>query len=242
MERYKIWFKSIKERRIPGKPRKTKFKKVVLEKTASDNKHLFIPIIIWLITAVISGIVINNVNVNRINIIFYPIIILCGIGIYYLIKRVKLLSVVIILIYAIAFAGFNSSYFGGHSKIIGQAFYDGFGEAMEYVKDMDYDVIYITNWTQTKNSAKVSEPLALFHHQVDALYFQGKADMYDKNGKKLLPYKERYRYVQISSLNIDENENAVYIVHNNETKKFDKDKFEIKNFAYYNAVISKRLK
>jgi 4-amino-4-deoxy-L-arabinose transferase-like glycosyltransferase len=202
-----------------------------------NGKYRSEPIVLWFFIAFLSGLMINGVNVNRINIVFYPVIIVCSIGIYSLVKRVRLLGIVVLLIYTIAFAGFGSSYFGQHSQIVGAAFYNGFGEAMEYVKDLEYDVINITNRTQSENSWWVSEPLALFHHQVDALYFQGKADLYSKRGKKLLPYKERYKYVRIQDLTIDPRQNAVYIVHNDEISKFDYSKFKIVKFALYSAVI-----
>ena len=68
------------------------------------------------------------------------------------------------------------------------------------------------NRTQSENSWWVSEPLALFHHQVDAPYYQGKSDMYSKSGKRLLPYKQRYNYVKISELKVDPKEDAVYSI------------------------------
>jgi len=168
------------------------------------------------------------------------LIILCGLGIFTVVKRIKFLGLFIMVIYTLAFSGFIGSYFGEHSKVIAKEFYDGFGEAMEYVKNLDYNKIYVTNWTQSQNSWWISETLALFHHQIDTLYYQGKKDIYSNHGKKLLPYKERYKYVQISQLKINPNEKAVYVVQNNEVDGFDKGKFNIYNFAYYDAVVPKK--
>jgi len=208
--------------------------------SSGNNRYLYFPIIAWLVTALASGLIVNNVNVNRINIIFYPLIILCGLGIFTVVKRIKFLGLFIMVIYTLAFSGFIGSYFGEHSKVIAKEFYGGFGEAMEYVKNLDYNKIYVTNWTQGQNSWRVSETLVLFHHQIDALYYQGKKDTYSNHGKKLLPYKERYKYVQISQLKINPNEKAVYVVQNNEVDGFDKGKFNIYNFAYYDAVVPKK--
>ena len=201
------------------------------------NKRIVFPIFIWLIVALISGIVINGANVNRINIIFYPLIILTGLGIYLCVSRVKLFGIVILLTYAIAFSGFCASYFGPNAKIIGQAFYDGFGQSIEYVRDLNFDKIYITDWTQSEGSYWVSEPLAQFYDRLDALYIQGKADAYSKRGVKLLPYKERYQYTDFRSFTVDPNEKAVYIVRNEEIYRFDKTKFIIVNFKTYDAII-----
>lgn len=197
-------------------------------------------LLIWLAVSIVSGIVINRVNVNRINIIFYPLILLCGFGISYILQRVKAGAVGVALLYLLAFIQFVSVYFGSHAQVLGRAFYEGFGESMAYVRNLDYDVIYITNRTQSENSWWVSEPLALFHHEVDALYFQGRANRYTPTGKRLLPYRERYRYVQMQHHEIDHSANAVYIVHNSELAYFDKASFDFAVFAHFSAVIPKR--
>ena len=197
-------------------------------------------LLIWLAVSILSGIVINGVNVNRINIIFYPLILLCGFGISFTIQRIKAAAAGVALLYLLAFVQFVSVYFGSHAQVLGRAFFEGFGESMAYVRNMDYDVIYITNRTQSENSWWVSEPLALFHHEVDALYFQGRANQYTRTGKRLLPYRERYRYIQIQHHQIDHRANAVYIVHNSELGYFDEASFDFAVFAHFSAVIPKR--
>ncbi len=208
-------------------------------KSNRDNEDKIFPaiILIWLAVTVISGIIINNVNVSRINIIVYPLIILAALGIDQIIRKIKLFGLAVLLIYMIAFLSFGASYFGQHSKVIAEAFYEGFGEALDYVQDMDYDRIYVTNWTLTENSYWASEPLTLFHHEIDALYFQGKADARSKDGRLLLPYKERYKYVSFADFDIDPTENAVYIVNKNELGFFNTRDFKAYRFADYYAVI-----
>ena len=73
-------------------------------------------------------------------------------------------------------------------------------------------------------------------------YFQGKRVLTDKQGKQLLPYIQRYNYVDFSVLKIDPNESAVYIVNNSEIGYFDPSKFDIRKFDYYSAIIPKSLK
>lgn len=202
-----------------------------------SDKYAYALMLAWLLVSVASGIIVNNVNVNRINIIFYPMIFLCGIGIYSVVRKVRLLGVVVAVIYITAFAAFGASYFGDHARAIGNAFYNGFGESLEYVRDMDYDRIYVTNWTQSENSWWVSEPLTLFHHSIDALYYQGKADAWSKSGRKLLPYKERYKYVQMKDLKKDPSENAAYIGNVNEASWFEDGNYKLVYFANYFAAL-----
>ncbi|NJD04770.1 MAG: DUF2029 domain-containing protein [Ruminiclostridium sp.] len=203
----------------------------------NNGRVLAVIVMIWLLVAVISGLIINNINVNRINIIAYPLIILAALGIELIIRKIKLLSLVILSIYLIAFASFNISYFGEHSKVLANSFYYGFGEALESVQDLEYDRIYVTSHTQSENSWWVSEPLTMFYHDIDALYFQGKGDAFSKSGKPLLPYKERYKYVKFSDLKIDPLEKAVYIIHKSDDLSFDPGSFTLYRFADYFAVI-----
>ncbi len=213
--------------------------KEVLKASPPENPDQVLPVIIllWFLAALVSGIIINNINVNRINIIAYPLIILAALGIQLVIRKTKLLSAVILIAYLIAFTSFTVSYFGEHSKLLANAFYEGFGEALESVRDLDYDRIYVTNRTQSEDSWWVSEPLTMFHHDIDALYFQGKTQGFSRNGKPLLPYKERYRYVKLPGMKIDPMENAVYIIHKNENSFFDPGSFALYKFADYYAVI-----
>lgn len=205
--------------------------------TGNIDHSLKIIFLIWLSVALISGLIINNINVNRINIIVYPLIILTALGIDLIMQKTKLFSLVILFMYLIAFSGFNISYFGEHSKVLANNFYDGFGESLDSVQYLEYDRIYVTNWTQSENSWWVSEPLTLFHHEIDALYFQGKTYLYSKSGKTLFPYKERYKYVKISDLKINPMEKAVYIININELSFFDPENFKFYKHANYYAVI-----
>ncbi|MDP4182520.1 MAG: glycosyltransferase family 39 protein [Bacillota bacterium] len=215
------------------------------ESTDSGDKsgsYLLVPLLIWFCTAVLSGTIINDINVNRINIIFYPLIIFGGLGIYLVIKKYKLLIIPIIAIYIIGFVGFNISYFGETSNRLAACFFDGFGEALEYAQNFDADEVYVTNWTQSKGSWWVSEPLVLFYNKIDALYYQGKVDAYSKSGKKLLPYRQRYKYTYFNIRSFDPNKKAVYVINNNELNLVkNNNNFIIVRYSYYSAVLPKQL-
>lgn len=71
-------------------------------------------IIIWFITSIIIGILINNVNINRLNIIWYPTIFLVGYGIYTILKKSKFnkfLVGTILVIYFIYFGIFIEKFY-----------------------------------------------------------------------------------------------------------------------------------
>lgn len=208
-------------------------------KKASGSKDGSFLIFAWLFISVFSGIMINGVNVNRINIIFYPLIILCALGFYYIFfkkigsKKVLLASYVIIFI---SFLGFTTNYFGNHSKLLAKSFYNGFGECIEYAEKSDSDVIYITTNTQSQNSRSVSEILTLFYAKIDAKYYNNKKDIYDDNGKKLLPYNQRYIYINPKNFNTTD-ASGIFILNKNDLQYFNGSRQDLIEYDDYAVLI-----
>ncbi|HEX3047560.1 MAG TPA: hypothetical protein VHY08_22605, partial [Bacillota bacterium] len=166
---------------------------------------------------------------------------LSGLGISFIIRKIKLFSVVISIIFLTAFAGFTASYFGAHARVLGQEFCEGFGEAMAYVEDLDWDRIYVTNWSYNKGNQFISDIFTLFFHNVEPTYYQDKAKAYSKAGRELLPYHERYQFVNFEDFTFNPEEKAVYIVNNNDLLNYDPERFQITRFTSYSAIIPKQL-
>ncbi len=86
---------------------------IIASKKQKNDSGISI-ITIWFITSIIIGMLINNVNINRLNIIWYPIIFLVGYGIYIILKKCKfnkLLLCTIVTIYFIYFAFFIEKFY-----------------------------------------------------------------------------------------------------------------------------------
>ena len=194
---------------------------------------------VWLIVSVLTALMVNGININRINIIFYPLIILCGLGIYGIITAFewrRAAAATIALIFAVSFALFSASYFGPHDETVSRSFYSGFGEALCAAEETDADVIYVTNYTQTENSYYVSEILTLFHSDIDAEYYMGTAKAYDDDGDALLPFSERYRFTGFSQP-FDIDPDAVYVINMAEAGCFNADTFSITVYDGYALAI-----
>lgn len=90
----------------------------------NDKKDKFAKNIIinWLLVSIIAGVLINNINISRLNIIWYPLIIFSGLGIYELVENVKIRKFTIpfiSIIYIISFGYFLYYYNNiGINKII----------------------------------------------------------------------------------------------------------------------------
>lgn len=209
----------------------------------SDNskKLIYFPLIAWIIVSILSGIIINDVNINRMNIIFYPIIILVCIGIYEFSKKLTALIPFVVILYTTAFVLLLSTYFGSYSVILANNYYHGFDDALVYLDSTDCDKIFITNYTQGMGSKNVSEILTMAVLKIDALYFQGKKNINDSKGITFLPYRKRYVYVDIDKLDINPREKEVYVINKEERKYFPENTFEYIDFGNYLAVKAKLL-
>ncbi len=103
-------------------------------------------ILIWLLCALMIGVFINSVNINRINIIWYPIIILIGFGIYKcyeLCNFNKIFIITIIISYIIWFTIFNIGFYTNKTEEIKNSttWSKGLQEAVTYAESTDKQII-----------------------------------------------------------------------------------------------------
>jgi hypothetical protein len=106
-----------------------------------DKKNLKQPIhyifLSWLMVAILLGIS-SHVNINRINILFYPMIYFVVMGFYCLEKMLKVefhkpFWIFIFGIYSFTFVLFGGYYFTFFREKTKASFYSGLGDAIQYV-------------------------------------------------------------------------------------------------------------
>lgn len=185
---------------------------------------------LFLLTGLLCGLLTNNVNINRINIVYYPIMIITGIGLYGMIREFHSLKWYLPGIYALAFCLFFNTYFTTYADEIRGYFHEDFGDALNYVKDADVDKYYITMY----NAPDFTQILVLFHHETDAEYFQGK-----KNDGGL-PFAEKYTIAAMSDVPVNTDDNAAYVANQQELAYFDLDLYDVHQFGYYYTLIRNR--
>ena len=188
-------------------------------------------LLIFLGTGIWCGLATNNVNVNRLNIIYYPVMILAGMGIYEVIRWISLrrLRYGIAAAYAAAFILFVGVYFTSYADEMDVRFWKDFGEALSAMKESDAEKIYITMGAKQR-----TEILTLFWCDVDAEYFQGKTV---PEGQ--LPYQERYIYHEVNDMIVDPAENADYVIAAEERGLFDENLYNFIRFGGYYTVTKK---
>ncbi len=190
-------------------------------------------VLIFLLTGIWTGLMTNSVNINRINIIYYPIMIMAVIGIYYVIRLIPYSKWGIAAAYATAFILFVSTYFTSYADIMDVNFFKDFGEAVASLKDSDSDRLYITADSQYEGASNVSEILTLFYQDIDAEYYQGKTD----DGE--IPFKQKYVFKSIKNIKVNPDENASYVITSKDMKYFDKSEFTFTQFGNYYTVVPK---
>ncbi|MBQ3021528.1 MAG: glycosyltransferase family 39 protein [Bacilli bacterium] len=195
-------------------------------KKSSGSKIIFI----LLLTSFWCGIATNEVNINRLNIIYYPIIIISSIGVYFIMQYLKRFKWSILLVYLCAFIMFGYTYFTSYSETIGDVFFKDFKNAILSLKTSDSKKFYITPYVQSQSSYDVAEILTLFYLEIDSKYYRG---LVMEDG---LSFKEKYNIKNIDSINIDYEEDAEYVVTYYDLQYFDKSKVDIKEFGRYYVV------
>lgn len=160
------------------------------------RKAGYVAVLFFFAIGNLSGLITANVNVNRVNVLHYSLLLLAGFGIEFSISHLKKQSMLIFIAYGIVSLLFLNTYFTDHARTLRSNFYAEFLEAVQFAGDesqTDCEVFVITPDTQYAGAVNVTEILTLFALSVDAQFFQGKT--VDQNGRT---YQEKFHYVNVS--------------------------------------------
>ncbi len=122
--------------------------------------------------ALLLGLLVSEVNVNRLNILFYAHILLIARGMEGLLAFRRESAAALLLAYGLLAGFFVTRYFTDWSARMEDVFFRDFIAAASFAGEGEYDQIYITPDTQYPGSANVSEILTLFAQKTDAKVFQ----------------------------------------------------------------------
>lgn len=210
------------------------FVKLKREKDA-ERKIPYVSVLVWLFMAVWAGAATMGIAQHRVSIIFYPMIVVSGMGIEWCIRKWKILIIPIAGAYAVSAALFAAAYFGEYGELTRDYYYESYLNALNYAETWECDYYSIFPDPQGTGISDVGRILTLFAHEMDAEYFQGITDV--QNGKKVLPYEERYRFETVTEeiLQQDEGKNVVYVIGGGDIDLFSAQEYEIASFydSYY---------
>ena len=183
----------------------------------------------FFIMGIWAGLVTFEVNVNRINIIFYPLIFFTVYGIHCFIqllpKATRYLRNGFVIAYGILSICFLVQYFTYFAENIQTMFNVQFLNIMKEADHLEeYDTLYVSSHVGWQINYKMSEILTQYACQIDALYYQGLTN--ETGGRELLPYSERYHFVDIKNLSTLDTD-ALYVLHQSELQYFSQHNYEI---------------
>lgn len=121
---------------------------------------LYTFVLVWLLAGFAIGVLIN-VNVNRVNLLFLPLLIISAFGIVFAFERIHVRALVVPLFaYLICFATFEKDYFTTYRDHIGDYFCEGIEDAMTLALSKSGGKSVVVD-------PAVSYPRVLFYGKVD---------------------------------------------------------------------------
>lgn len=189
-----------------------------------------------LLAGVWVGLLTNRVNVNRINLIYYGILIFTVLGVQFVLTQLKAMRISVVSMYLLMGILLCNTYFTTYADEIGHYFYEGFGEALEEAEASNASRIYVTADAQGVGYRQTSQILTMFYDQTDAQYFQGKTNM--QHGKELWAYDQRFIFASMSEelVSKTKDEDAAYLIRAVDSSFFDENEYRIVSFGNYCAV------
>lgn len=185
-------------------------------------------ILLWLLVA-LGVACIASVNINRINIIFFPLIMLMVVGFMWVYSKLKLLGILSALVFTVMFSLFTNAYFREFPDTIAPYFYDSLGEAIRYASEETAGEVYVTD--------EVNMPYiyVLFYEKINPHSF-GQSVVYANPGEAFERVSSfgRYRFGNPVLLPAG----AAYIFGNNQPLPAVQGKYTVKRFSNYSVLIT----
>lgn len=207
--------------------------KKIIDKNKLEIKYSYI-LKLWLIICILL-LFICEPNINRLNIIFIPILLYTALGIYFVIYTThykKLIAYLIILLYCIFFIIFALKYFEQNWDQY-FTFEGNLEEAMHYIKSLDKDKIYITN--------TIKEPYIylLFYNKESSTEFNNTVEYYNSYVEfRQVKHFNNYYIENIKNIKLEENKSCAYLINKNNFNNYNIDylKFKITEFDKYIVI------
>ena len=195
-------------------------------------------IIIWLIVSIITGILINNVNINRLNTLWYPLIFFIGHGIYLVLKEFKFNKYLVgmfLSIYLICSVAFITRFYNLNYDMV-YTWPNGLIKAYEEARDLaKQDVLYISKNTMNSDK-KIVFLLYAINKESNNTEFLDKnifLEYYNNDDLKTFEtWLEVYNNVKVIDVeNITDSMNNIIIKSNEWNDNFNN--YNVKNYGKY---------
>lgn len=187
----------------------------------------------WLVASVLMACV-TNVNINRINVIFYPLILLTAVGFMWLYRKLRVAGILSAIVFTLFFGAFANEYFRNFPDRIALDFNNSLGEAIQYASEQSTGDIYI------QDAINMPYIFVLFYEKINPYDFL-ESVVYDNPGEAFQQVSAfgRYQFSKPDVLDL----NSAYIYRNNTPiPQAVAGESEIRRFADFSVILSRPYK
>lgn len=200
-------------------------------------------LIIALFVCLICGILINNININRLNAIWYILLIFNAIGIYELVKMIKFKKItilIIVVLYTLNFYGFIKYYYKTGCKEItnSHTWSKGLVDSIKYVNEnSNINKIVISQNTYNTDKRDIFIRYATKNEQIERIKKEDFFTFHTKGKKARMNYSTKEKEYVIEDIKTDTEFNEqCYVITKNEFKEINK-KTENMNYIEFKDYI-----
>jgi len=184
--------------------------------------------LVWLGAAALLGALIPA-NINRINILFIPLIYLEARALVFVYDRSKILARVLVVFILVWFGLFANAYFRVYPGQMGAAFNESFGEAIQDASARTTGTIYITR------QVHLPYTYVLFYLQPSPYEFLDSVVYIDPQDEfRDAASFGRYRFVNIADMPPG---GGAYVISNRELDQFELSSYQVREYKLFSVLI-----
>lgn len=211
---------------------------MILEEKEIEKKVGYIVMLIYWICSMLSGIIINGVNINKMNVIFYCNIIFMVIGVWFIVGHWKASMALFVVIYGVSSVLFFYRYFTTWEEQKNIVYCGDFCEALRHAKEHDCLRYYITPDVKGEDTGEISEILTIFEFEMDAGYYLGETDEW---GGEEIAYKDRFLYKN-PTMYPSYSERVGYVFKAADSERFSEEFYIKTMFGDYGVAVARKIK
>ena len=208
-------------------------RRMVLAQEDGKARDGMMIVLVWLFASLVNGLVIGG-GVNRNDVVYYPMILVCAYGLYLMGRRLRTAAAMAAVMLIVSFAGMNVVYFTDEAyQNSYRVFQNGLVDALEDTWDWDYDEVYVSQ----EGGQKLVEASIMYAHDIDYAGRSEQTELLNASGEPTGWYfTERYRIVSFEDFEPDPMACSLYIVTQEEKAVFSEEDFLLTDYGDYAAV------
>jgi len=196
-----------------------------------------------LFSSFVSGLIINNVNVNRINNIFYIIILFSAAGICGIALKKRLVGRSLMVIYGIYFLFFGYRYFYSEDRYFLNYTYDkGFEKTILRTTDFSSEPVCVST-NLYRPDRKIADTYLKYYLRLPYRYYSGLMDQSEliQSGYEI-PYAEKYViFDDLEKIYSEYEDRCIFVINVRDRDFFDRNLFTVETEDFFSIAIPNSL-